>query len=85
MYVCMYTDATAMSIGAHMMTYRYVSTAAGSASTRHTQSVVGLVVLKMLLHMSTRGYSKNTEHRPHVAILIHSCLTNQMRPHPMEP
>ena len=78
-------DANAMSIGAHMMTYRYVSTAAGSASTRHTQSVVALVVLKMLLHMSTRGYSKNTEHRPHVAILIHSCLTNQMRPHPMEP
>ena len=82
----MYThDATAMSVGAHMMTYRYVSTAAGSATTSSTQYVVALVVLKMLLHMSTRGYSKNTEHRPHVAILIHSCLTNQMRPHPMEP
>ena len=46
-------DATAMSIGAHMMTYCYVSTAAGSATTSSTQYVVALVVLNMLLHMST--------------------------------
>ena len=42
-----------LSIGAPMMTYRYVSTAAGSATTSSTQYVVALVVLKMLLHMST--------------------------------
>ena len=62
-YICMYIyihiyimyihDATVMSVGAHMMTYRYVSTAAGSATTSSTQYVVALVVLNMLLHMST--------------------------------
>ena len=52
-YIMYIHDATAMSIGAHMMTYRYVSTAAGSATTSSTQYVVALVVLKMLLHTST--------------------------------